>query len=140
MSTEKTSTQATIRPGPLPRPITPHQTRLPIADTPRTRKQPASDQLHGIKTLKVTPDALREKVAKRLNVPFELEDWQGQLIHKVKAGYDAFFLAGTGYGKSVVFEGLAALDKNKMVIIISPLKALERDQVRTVTVRPRGTE
>jgi superfamily II DNA helicase RecQ len=36
---------------------------------------------------------------------------------------------GTGYGKSVIFEGLVALNKSKIVIVICPLKALERDQV-----------
>jgi superfamily II DNA helicase RecQ len=35
----------------------------------------------------------------------------------------------TGYGKSLIFEGLAVLSgKGKLVIVISPLKALERDQ------------
>jgi len=44
----------------------------------------------------------------------------------------AFFCAGTGYGKSLVFEGLATLGgKGKLVIIISPL---ERDQVRLLTI------
>ncbi|KAI0038104.1 P-loop containing nucleoside triphosphate hydrolase protein, partial [Auriscalpium vulgare] len=56
--------------------------------------------------------------------------WQAEMIHKIKSGYDAMLVAGTGYGKSVVFEGLAALDKSRSVIVISPLKALERDQVR----------
>ncbi|KAJ7367058.1 P-loop containing nucleoside triphosphate hydrolase protein, partial [Mycena albidolilacea] len=42
---------------------------------------------------------------------------------------DSIMVAGTGYGKSVIFEGLAACNKAKIVIIICPLKALERDQV-----------
>jgi len=38
-------------------------------------------------------------------------------------------MTGTGYGKSLIFEGLAVLGgKGKLVIVISPLKALERDQ------------
>jgi superfamily II DNA helicase RecQ len=51
------------------------------------------------------------------------------MIRRLRKGYDGFLIAGTGYGKSIVFEGLAALHKNKMVIVTSPLKALERDQV-----------
>ncbi|RDX42630.1 P-loop containing nucleoside triphosphate hydrolase protein, partial [Lentinus brumalis] len=57
--------------------------------------------------------------------------WQLELILRVLRGFDAIVCAGTGYGKSLVFEGLAVLGgKNKVVIVISPLKALEHDQVR----------
>ncbi|KAJ7780672.1 P-loop containing nucleoside triphosphate hydrolase protein, partial [Mycena maculata] len=54
---------------------------------------------------------------------------QGELIRRLHQGYDSLMLAGTGYGKSIIFEGLAALNKAKIVIVICPLKALERDQV-----------
>jgi hypothetical protein len=38
--------------------------------------------------------------------------------------------AGTGYGKSLIFEGVAALGgKGKVVMVICPLKALKYDQV-----------
>lgn len=40
-------------------------------------------------------------------------------------------LTGTGYRKSIVFEGLAAMQE-KAVIVICPLKALERDQVSKI--------
>ncbi|KAJ7588809.1 P-loop containing nucleoside triphosphate hydrolase protein, partial [Mycena floridula] len=57
--------------------------------------------------------------------------WQIHLINRVFQGYDSVFVAGTGYGKSLIFEGLAALgEKGKLVIVVSPLKALEKDQVR----------
>ncbi|TDL28995.1 P-loop containing nucleoside triphosphate hydrolase protein, partial [Rickenella mellea] len=55
--------------------------------------------------------------------------WQAHLIYKILEGFDTMCLAGTGYGKSIVFEGLAAMEKAKVVIVICPLKALERDQV-----------
>ncbi|KAJ7717747.1 P-loop containing nucleoside triphosphate hydrolase protein, partial [Mycena maculata] len=58
------------------------------------------------------------------------ELWQIYLISRILRGFDSIFLAGTGYGKSLIFEGLAVLGGNKkVVIVISPLKALERDQV-----------
>ena len=42
---------------------------------------------------------------------------------------------GTGYGKNLIFKGLAILgDKGKVVIVVSPLKALECDQVCLLTV------
>jgi superfamily II DNA helicase RecQ len=43
-------------------------------------------------------------------------------------------VTGTGYGKSIIFEGLAALNKTKIVIVICPLKGLERDQVCSLPV------
>lgn len=50
------------------------------------------------------------------------------MISKVLRGYDSIFTAGTGYGKSLVFQGLAVLGvSKKAVIIVSPLKALEAD-------------
>lgn len=52
------------------------------------------------------------------------------MIRRILQGYDSIFCAGTGYGKSLIFEGLAVLGgPKKLVIVISPLKALERDQV-----------
>jgi superfamily II DNA helicase RecQ len=55
------------------------------------------------------------------------------IIQWVKQGYDSIFLAGTRYGKSPVFEDLAVLGgQRKVTIVISPLKALEEDQVRKV--------
>ncbi|KAJ7187716.1 hypothetical protein GGX14DRAFT_341512, partial [Mycena pura] len=57
------------------------------------------------------------------------ELWQIYLISRILRGFDSVFLAGTGYGKSLVFEGLAVLGgKNKVVIVICPLKALEQGQ------------
>jgi superfamily II DNA helicase RecQ len=48
--------------------------------------------------------------------------------------YDSIFCAGTGYGKSLIFEGLAVLGGlRKLVIVISPLKALEHDQAGFLT-------
>ena len=58
------------------------------------------------------------------------DDWQLHLVRRILAGYDSILCAGTGYGKSLIFEALALLGgKGKLVIVISPLKALERDQV-----------
>ncbi|KAK0466075.1 P-loop containing nucleoside triphosphate hydrolase protein, partial [Desarmillaria tabescens] len=62
------------------------------------------------------------------------DDWQAHLIHRILQGYDSIFCAGTGYGKSLIFEGLAALrGKGKLVMVISPLKALEWDQIKQAT-------
>ncbi|KAJ6603335.1 hypothetical protein DFH09DRAFT_810277, partial [Mycena vulgaris] len=54
--------------------------------------------------------------------------WQGELIRRLRQGYDSLLVAGTGYGKNVIFEALTVLNNRKIVIVVCPLKALERDQ------------
>jgi len=67
----------------------------------------------------------------KLKLSYTPDNWQAHLIQQILQGYDSIFCAGTGYGKSLIFEGLAVLGgSQKLVIVISPLKALERDQVR----------
>lgn len=69
------------------------------------------------------------------------DDWQIHLMIRILRGYDSIFLAGTGYGKSLIFEAVAVLGgKKKVTIVICPLKALEADQVRTLCKELRGTE
>lgn len=99
--------------------------------TPRRRKFPHAKRLQGIKPDPYTLAQIKTKLIAKLGLEFVPDDWQIQLISKIRQGYDSVFCAGTGYGKSLVFEGLASLGgKGKVVIVISPLKALERDQVR----------
>jgi len=63
------------------------------------------------------------------NLSYTPDDWQVHLIRRILQGYDSIFCAGTGYGKSLIFEALAVLGgAGKLVLVISPLKALERDQ------------
>ncbi|KZS88227.1 hypothetical protein SISNIDRAFT_396218, partial [Sistotremastrum niveocremeum HHB9708] len=64
----------------------------------------------------------------RFKLGFEPEEWQARTILSVMGGKDVIFVAGTGYGKSLVFEGLAAQATTKTVVVICPLKALENDQ------------
>ncbi|KAJ7710311.1 P-loop containing nucleoside triphosphate hydrolase protein [Mycena metata] len=74
--------------------------------------------------------AAQVKLVSLLAVTFAPAHWQLHIISRVLRGFDSIFLAGTGYGKSLIFEALAVLGgKKKVVIVISPLKALERDQV-----------
>ena len=74
---------------------------------------------------------MREETNKRFG--YYPHDWQMQAAVKVLEGNDGIVIAGTGKGKTVIFAllGLAAeLSKsNGHFIVISPLKALEGDQV-----------
>ncbi len=109
--------------------------------TPRRRKKPQDRGLQGTKPLtdRLKPSALRTRLKNALKLAFEPDAWQLELISRVLRGFDAIVCAGTGYGKSLMFEGLAVLGgKNKVVIVISPLKALEHDQVRRLRCRVCG--
>ena len=61
-------------------------------------------------------------------------DWQIKLTEKVLEGHDVIGLAGTGSGKSLVFAMLAITAElagfTGVVIVICPLKSLQKDQVR----------
>ncbi|CDO73892.1 hypothetical protein BN946_scf185016.g49 [Trametes cinnabarina] len=59
-------------------------------------------------------------------------DWQLDVSEALLLGLDTVVTAGTGAGKSIPFVMPLLLEKSskKMVIIISPLNELERDQAR----------
>ncbi|KAF5347077.1 hypothetical protein D9758_011622 [Tetrapyrgos nigripes] len=77
-----------------------------------------------------SPDAIQQALKKDLGLKFEPGDWQCHVIHRILKGYDSICVAATGLGKSLIFEGTAKLaGKNKLTLIICPLKALKHDQV-----------
>ena len=101
------------QPGAHPRP------KVPLA-----KKWPRFKQ-------KVKDETLKAEVKERFG--YEPHEWQLQAALKLLEGNDGVVIAGTGKGKTVVFAllGLAAKLSNTEghYIIISPLKALEGDQV-----------
>jgi reverse gyrase len=58
-------------------------------------------------------------------------DWQVDITDAILLGLDTTVIAGTGSGKTIPFilPLLAEERKKKMVLIISPLKELQKDQV-----------
>jgi hypothetical protein len=106
-------------------------------ETPRKRRDNHQQGLQGIKS-SLPANLSLQSIQKRLIASFDLsyipDDWQIHLIRRILQGYDSVFCAGTGlsgYGKSLIFEALAVLGgPGKLVLVISPLKALEHDQVR----------
>lgn len=113
-------------------PTTPQKLGLRAAETPgsrRRRKIPVK-LARGLREPPLPQAATAAKVKKLLKLAFDPADWQIELIHRIQSGYDSIAIAGTGYGNSLVFQGLAALGgKGKAVMVICPLKALEADQV-----------
>jgi superfamily II DNA helicase RecQ len=107
--------------------------------TPRRHKTPRRNKKPGIKPAKRSIQELQEELKKILKLSFTPEEWQAYLIQRVLQGYDSIFCAGTGYGKSLVFEGIAALGgQKKITIVISPLKSLQKDQVNFHILYTRG--
>jgi ATP-dependent helicase YprA (DUF1998 family) len=56
-------------------------------------------------------------------------DWQLDTIEALLLGLDSMVIAGTGSGKTIPFMLPLLANPEKIVIIISPLKVLQRDQV-----------
>ena len=56
-------------------------------------------------------------------------DWQLDVTEALMLGLNGIVIAGTGYGKTMPFV-MPAFVSNKIILIMSPLNALERDQVR----------
>jgi len=116
-------------------PFSPHRPNIPRANpqTPRRRKLVASVRLQGIKITmpnNLSIPSISRRLLSTLKLQYTPDDWQVHLIHRILQGYNSIFCARTGYGKSLIFEGLAVLGgKGKLVIVVTPLKALERDQV-----------
>jgi ATP-dependent helicase YprA (DUF1998 family) len=57
-------------------------------------------------------------------------DWQIDMAEALLLGLDCSLIAGTGAGKTMPFVMPLFVESDKMIIIISPLNALEVDQVR----------
>jgi ATP-dependent helicase YprA (DUF1998 family) len=62
----------------------------------------------------------------------KLYDWQKTAIEAIALGLDVTVIAPTGAGKTIppIASLLVDLERYKMLLIISPLKDLQHDQVR----------
>ena len=63
--------------------------------------------------------------------------WQTKVTEKVLEGHDVIAIAGTGAGKSLIFAMLAIAAElasfEGIVVVICPLKSLQKDQVGSFT-------
>ena len=57
-------------------------------------------------------------------------EWQLDVTEAILLGLDSVVIAGTGASKTMPFMMPLLLDKSKKVIIVSPLKILQADQVQ----------
>jgi bloom syndrome protein len=57
-------------------------------------------------------------------------EWQIDVSEALVLGLDSVVIAGTGAGKTIPFMMPLLLFREKFVLVISPLKILQEDQVR----------
>ncbi|KAJ7290568.1 hypothetical protein C8J57DRAFT_1493277 [Mycena rebaudengoi] len=90
------------------------------------------DDTHkGIKEWKFSFEETWRQIIDKLNLTYVPDDWQVHPVIHILRGFNLIFLAGTGYGKSLIFEAVTVLGgKKKVTLVICPLKALEADQVK----------
>ncbi len=68
---------------------------------------------------------------------FRLRPSQRQAVAAVVGGRDTLAVLPTGSGKSAIYQ-VAGLSLGRMTLVVSPLIALQRDQLRSIAGRPLG--
>jgi len=58
-----------------------------------------------------------------------LYSWQKNVFHAFLEGRDMLVSASTGAGKSILFQAFCLLYLRAIILVISPLKALMKDQM-----------
>lgn len=82
-----------------PRKLGPAPPRSP--GTPRRRKRQAAKRLQGIKPDRYTLAQITKNLVEKLGLSFQPDEWQIQLISKIRQGYDSIFCAGTGSSSAI---------------------------------------
>jgi ATP-dependent helicase YprA (DUF1998 family) len=75
-----------------------------------------------------TRQKLKDELSSRMN-GLEAYEWQVDVAEAVILGLDCTVIAGTGAGKTLPFAMPLFVLSKKVVLVISPLNALEEDQV-----------
>ncbi len=70
---------------------------------------------------------------------FPLRPSQNQAVNAVLDGRDTLAVLPTGSGKSAIYQ-VAGLSRGGLTLVISPLIALQRDQLRSISGRRYGTD
>jgi superfamily II DNA helicase RecQ len=68
----------------------------------------------------------------RLKLAAELRPWQKIVVKTLLDGSDMIIIAGTGSGKSLVFQSMMFAFPEAVVLVVSPLIALMEDQVHYI--------
>lgn len=94
------------------------QTPLRTPGTPWQCEFPLSNCLQGIKPLNLSFTQIKKKLIEKLKLLFTPDKWQLHLISWIRQVYNSIFYVGTGYGKSLIFKGLAVLGGKSRVVMM----------------------
>lgn len=70
------------------------------------------------------------KIAQQCGIS-EVHRWQSHALQALLHGKDVIIKAGTGRGKSLIFQGMALTSPKAIVLVVCPLVALMDDQACT---------
>ena len=101
------------------------QVRRSAATLEQARKHFAEKQKY---SSSATRQKLRDELSSHTN-GIEAYEWQVDVSEAILLGLDCTVIAGTGAGKTMPFVMPLFVEPKKVVVIISPLNALEEDQV-----------
>ena len=76
-----------------------------------------------------TRHELRTLFSERFGSGAEPYQWQLDVTEAIILGLDSVVIAGTGSGKTIPFMLPLLLRPDKLALVLSPLKILQRDQV-----------
>ncbi|KIO33522.1 hypothetical protein M407DRAFT_17774 [Tulasnella calospora MUT 4182] len=103
-----------------------------ITTTPPRRRKggvQTNGRFQGTRPTVMKLETLSAKLKTSLSLDFDTKEWQLTIIQRILQRYDVIFTAGTSYGKSLIFEGVAAMaGKKRVCIVVTPLKALDLDE------------
>jgi ATP-dependent helicase YprA (DUF1998 family) len=109
-----------------------HEARRALSETILQKARDEASKKAKYDSVKTRAD-LRKLFSERES-RFNPHDWQLDVAEALLLGIDSVVIAGTGSGKTIPFMLPLLLHPEKMVLIISPLKVLQRDQVCTYAV------
>jgi superfamily II DNA helicase RecQ len=72
-------------------------------------------------------EALEHEISERFHL--KLHHWQAHAIDTLIGGNDVVITAGTGSGKSLVFQALALARPGAIVLVLAPINGLMENQV-----------
>lgn len=102
-----------------------------LLDTTRnsTRKRPFGQKFHS--------ETFRSKLSAACDdkLKYKPHPWQLDVAEALYLGVDTLAIAGTGAGKTLPFALIHLVIPNLVTVVVSPLNALEADQVRVLSYK-----
>jgi ATP-dependent helicase YprA (DUF1998 family) len=104
-----------------------HEARQALTQSILQKARDDANKKHNYDSVKTRTDL--HKLFSERETRFNPHEWQIDVAEALLLGIDSVVIAGTGSGKTIPFMLPLLLHPDKMVLVISPLKVLQRDQV-----------